>query len=253
MQDEEREAERRDRNRERASRWSRELAGADADEVLAWTWETFGDKAALFTSFQVGGMAIIDLAAEKELPFPIATLDTGRLPESTYEHWDRVRRRYGIQIRAILPDAQAVAKLLREQGPHSFRIDPDFRLECCRIRKVEPFRRAVSGHQAWLTGLRRDESSQRSDLRVVELDLANRPEGDLFKISPLVDWSFEDVWSYSRDRDVPIHPLYEEGYLSIGCEPCSRPARPTESPRDIRWWWESEGHRGLHLSSRRSA
>jgi phosphoadenylyl-sulfate reductase (thioredoxin) len=224
---------------------------ASAGEVLAWAAERFAGRLAIFTSFQAEGMVIVDLAQRLGLSVPILTLDTGRLPQETYDHWDRIRRHYGVEIRGIAPDAAEVAAMVRRHGPNHFRLSVENRLECCRVRKVAPFRRAVAGFDAWISGVRREQGESRRDAAVVEPDLANDPEGRLFKVSPLAIWTLREVWEYLRDHRVPTHPLYERGYHSIGCAPCSRPLRPGEDPRASRWWWERTEHRecGLHLAA----
>lgn len=233
----------------RVAHWRRETEGASPERILEWAYQRWGARLALFTSFQADGMVVIDLICRLGLPIPVLTLDTGRLPPETYEHWDRVSRHYGIQIEPVLPDPAAVAEMVRRDGPNLFRVAPELRRECCRVRKVEPFGGAVTRFAAWISGLRRSQSDTRSEIHAVELDRRNDPSGRLVRISPFVDWSLSQVWTYLRRHQVPTHPLYEKGYHSIGCAPCSRPLRPAEDARSTRWWWEGSEHRecGLHF------
>ena len=228
--------------------WRRELTGLTPEETIGWALSRWKDRLAIFTSFQADGMVLVDLVCRLRLPISILTLDTGRLPEETYDHWDRIRDHYSVEIEAVLPDSDELHTLLKERGPNSFRHDPQSRLDCCRVRKVNPFQREVQRFDAWLSGLRRDQSDSRRSITVVDPDLGNAPQGGLYKVSPLVQWTLDDVWRYLRDHDVPTHPLYEKGYHSIGCAPCSRPLRPAEDARSTRWWWEGAAHRecGLH-------
>ena len=233
-----------------AEDWARRFESAPPERLLAWAHERWGEELAIVTSFQASGMVLIDLAHRYHLPLRVLTLDTGRLPEETYTLIDRVRSRYRIEVEVVLPDHREVEELVRDGGPNLFLQSPEHRQRCCFVRKVAPFRRAVAGLQAWVSGLRRDEGGVRADVPKVELDAVNRPGGGLFKLNPLADWTEDQVWSYVRDHAVPYHALYDRGYRSIGCAPCTRPARPAEDARASRWWWEDGGHKecGLHLS-----
>ena len=232
-----------------------ELEGASARRVLVTALERFPSSLALFTSFQAEGMVLLDLVAKLGAEIPVLSLDTGRLPPETYDHIDRVRQHYGIEVELVFPDAVEVQEMVRRRGPNLFYASVDARLECCRVRKVEPLRRALGPYAAWITGLRRDQTQDRARIAKVALDPLNAPDRPLFKLSPLADWTHDDVWSYIREHRVPYHPLYDRGYLSIGCAPCTRPTRPAEDPRAGRWWWEQEGSRecGLHVLHRPAA
>lgn len=232
-----------------AAAWGHRLEAADAGEVIAWAAARWPGEVALFTSFQASGMVILDLAHRLAAGLRVLTLDTGRLPQETYDQIERVRRRYGVEVEVVSPDARAVEELVRRGGPNLFYRSLEDRRECCRVRKVEPLRRALAPFAAWMSGLRRDQGGERARVGKVELDRLNDPEGRLVKVSPLADWSDERVWRYLRDNRVPYHPLYDRGYRSIGCAPCTRPARPAEGPRAGRWWWEAGEVRecGLHV------
>jgi phosphoadenosine phosphosulfate reductase len=199
----------------------------------------------LACSFSIEDVVIIDMIKEIGLPIGIFALDTGRLNEETYEVADAITQRYGIPIDWYFPKHEAVEKLEREKGLYSFRESLDNRHECCRIRKVEPLGRALQGLAGWVTGLRREQSVTRTGLAPIELDEAN---GGIFKINPLLEWTEQQVLDYVRARSIPVSRLYDQGYRSIGCAPCTRPVAPGEHARAGRWWWEDPEHKecGLH-------
>jgi len=235
-----------------AEDWRAEAARLEplpAERVIAWAAERFGDGLVLSTSLQAGGLVILDLAHRLGIPLRVLTLDTGRLPEETHEHVERVRRHYGVDVEMVSPDASEVERMVRRAGPNLFRRSVEERRECCRVRKVEPLRRALAPFPAWLSGLRRNQSAARAGTPKVQVDLALDPAGRRLKINPLANWDEARLWAYVRDHGVPYHPLYDQGYLSIGCLPCTRPVRPAEEPRAARWWWEEDGPRecGLHI------
>jgi phosphoadenosine phosphosulfate reductase len=174
----------------------------------------------------------------------VFSIDTGRLHEETYELLERLQRRYQRRLRLVYPDAQALEALVARQGVNGFYESLSARLECCRIRKVEPFRRAIAGYPAWITGVRREQSSGRALGQAEEWDA----EHGLYKLSPLLEWSEADVWEYIRARRLPYNVLHDRQYPSIGCSPCTRAIQPGESRRAGRWWWEQSESRecGLH-------
>jgi phosphoadenosine phosphosulfate reductase len=234
--------------KEESLREARErLKGAGAAQVLAWADARFGERAGIASSFGVEDVVLIDLAAQHAPRLRVFTLDTGRLPPETYEVMEQVRRRYGISIESYFPDRAAVEKLEREKGFFSFKRSIEERKECCAIRKLEPLSRALTGRDAWVTGLRREQSPTRAAVETVEID-----ERGLFKLSPLADWSEAQIWKYARDRQVPLNALHAQGYPSIGCAPCTRPVAPGEDVRAGRWWWESPEHKECGLHGRRS-
>ena len=177
----------------------------------------------------------------------IFTLDTGRLHEETYEIMERVRSRYGLEVKSYFPNQKAVEKLEREKGFFSFRESLENRKECCSIRKVEPLNRALGELKAWTTGLRREQNITRADIPKVEQD-ANHPS--LVKINPICDWTLKEVENYIINHKVPVNALHEKNFLSIGCAPCTRAIQPGEDVRAGRWWWENPEHKecGLHRS-----
>ena len=207
---------------------------------------------ALASSFGAEDMVLVDLIARAHLPIEIFTIDTERLPRETHVLIDRTRHKYGIEIVVHAPQESAVGAYVSQFGRDGFYESVDARKACCAVRKVEPLRRALLGKRAWITGLRREQSEARADVRVKDFDAVH----DLWKFNPLADWSDENVWQYLKDFDVPYNTLHDRGYPSIGCEPCTRAVKPGEHPRAGRWWWEQDGVRkecGLHAIPVRTA
>jgi phosphoadenosine phosphosulfate reductase len=216
-------------------------------EILAYALAEFSPNLALSFS-GAEDVVLVDMAAKLGVPCAAFTLDTGRLHAETYQYLDVVRARYGIPIEVFFPQAEAVEKLVREKGLFSFYRDGH--KECCGIRKVEPLKRALANRAAWVTGQRRDQSpGTRAGIPVVQLDTAFATNGNtLVKFNPLANWTSREVWEYIRSEDVPYNPLHERGFVSIGCEPCSRSVLPGQHEREGRWWWEDETRKecGLH-------
>ena len=194
-------------------------------------------------------VVLIDMAVKSGAPFRVFSLDTGRLHPETYEFIEKVRAHYGIAIETFLPQADAVQALVKEKGLFSFYVDGH--KECCGIRKVEPLMRALAPLRAWMTGQRRDQSpGTRADVPVVQLDRTfGSEESPLVKFNPLSFWTSKQVWAYIREHDVPYNALHNRGFVSIGCQPCTRAINPGEHERAGRWWWEEETMRecGLHV------
>lgn len=224
------------------------LAKASPAEVAAWAADEFGADLVIASSFSLEDAVVVDLFARHLSPPRVFALDTGRLPEETYQAAETLAARYGLTIEWFFPRAEAVEALLRRKGAYSFRDSLENRHECCGLRKVEPLRRALVGRAAWATGLRRSQSVTRTDLPVVEWDATH----ELVKVNPLASWSREAVARYAADHQVPVHPLHRQGYPSIGCAPCTRAVQPGEDERAGRWWWERPEHKecGLHLAGR---
>ena len=210
------------------------LQGEPAERVIEWAMKTFGEKVALASSFQAEDMVILHMASRIGR-IRVFTLDTGRLPQETYELMDKVRELYGVEVEVYFPDTARLEAMVKKYGVNLFYRDPSLRRLCCDIRKVEPLRRALKDLRAWITGLRRDQWETRRTVSKVEVD---RIHGNILKVNPLADWTWEMVWDYIRKNDVPVNKLYSMGYTSIGCAPCTRPIRPGEHPRAGRWWWE---------------
>ena len=174
----------------------------------------------------------------------VFSIDTGRLHEETHALLERLQRRYQRRLRVVYPDAAQLERLTARHGVNGFYGSVEARLECCRVRKVEPFRRAVAGFPAWVTGVRREQSASRAHGRPIEWDA----EYGLYKVSPLLEWSEAQVWQYIRQRRLPYNALHDRQFPSIGCAPCTRAIQPGESRRAGRWWWEQSESRecGLH-------
>jgi phosphoadenosine phosphosulfate reductase len=223
-----------------------ELAGKSPAEVVKRVFSQFGARAAISFSGAEDVM-LIDLAAKSGYPFSVFSLDTGRLHAETYRFIERVRKHYGVDISVTAPDVVAVEDLVRKKGLFSFY--EDGHSECCGIRKVAPLRRILTRYAAWITGQRRDQSPTRADVPLVQLDTNQGSDGRILKVNPLAEQSLSDVWTYLRDEQVPYNPLHDQGFVSVGCEPCTRPPRPGEHERAGRWWWEDSTKRecGLHL------
>ena len=197
------------------------------------------------SSLAAEDMVLTDLILKAGLPIGIFSLETGRLHKETLGMVERVQERYGYEIALYRPVQAAVDAYVEKKGVNAFYDSVELRKECCNIRKVEPLGRAQSGKKAWVTGQRRAQAATRSDLSVQEYDGSHSME----KFNPLADWSEQEVWDYIRANDVPYNPLHDQGYPSIGCEPCTRAIQPGEDVRAGRWWWENPDSKecGLHL------
>ena len=231
-----------------AGELSVEFEGEEPQALLEWALERFSPRIALSTAFQIDGVALIDMAYEIDPTMKIFSVDTGRLPEETFELIERLRDRYpGLSLELISPDAGAVGRMVAKHGPNLFYKQVEHRLLCCQIRKVVPLTRHLAGLDAWITGLRRDQWATRTNIRKVEID---HDHGAIVKLNPLAEWTEEEVWDYVREREVPYHPLYDQGYTSIGCAPCTRPIKQGEAGRAGRWWWETNAPKecGIHCS-----
>jgi phosphoadenosine phosphosulfate reductase len=213
--------------------------------LIAWALARWDSRVALATSFQAESMVILDMAWRMRRDVRVFTIDTGRLPQETYDIMERVRARYNIEIEVFCPDATQVEAMVRAHGPNLFYSSIAARQLCCQTRKVAPLHRALHGLDAWMTGLRRDQGSSRARIRKIAID---HDHGGLAKLNPLADLTDEQVWHYIRTHDVPSHPLYRQGYTSIGCAPCTRPTHESDPQRAGRWWWEQNGVKecGLH-------
>ncbi|HUO44591.1 MAG TPA: phosphoadenylyl-sulfate reductase [Burkholderiales bacterium] len=200
--------------------------------------------AAFASSLSVEDMVITDVILDCGLDIEIFTLDTERLHQDTLDVIGAIERRYDRSIRVIRPDPRAVAEYVDSHGLDAFYQSVELRQRCCNIRKVEPLKRALAGKKAWLTGQRRAQSVTRAALPEQEHDAAHGIE----KFNPLADWSEDEVWTYVRAREVPYNRLYDQGYRSIGCAPCTRPVTAGEDVRAGRWWWEQPGSRECGLN-----
>jgi phosphoadenosine phosphosulfate reductase len=222
---------------------------ADAEALIAETVRTH-NPTTLACSFGAEDMVLLDLVARRKYPVAVFTLDTGRLPQETYDLMQTVRAHYpGVAVEVFFPNAASVEAYVRDHGINGFYDAVALRERCCAVRKLEPLKRALAGKKSWITGLRREQSVTRRAVAPIEWDAAN----GLHKVSPLAEWSNDDVWSYLRRFDVPINALHRQGYPSIGCAPCTRAVEPHEDPRAGRWWWENADTRECGLHPRQKA
>jgi thioredoxin-dependent adenylylsulfate APS reductase len=223
-----------------AERWS-------AREILTWGVRNFAPDLSLSCSFGAReGMVLLDML-HAIAPRPrVFTLDTGRIPQATYDLMDRVRDRYDIEVEVVFPRSEDVEQMVRGHGLNLFYESIEKRQLCCRIRKVEPLRRYLAGVDAWISGLRREQNVTRSDVAKIEIDESH---GGIVKLNPLADWTQEQVADYVHENNVAVNRLHGEGYPSVGCAPCSRAVAAGEDPRSGRWWWENPETRecGIHV------
>lgn len=197
------------------------------------------------SSLAAEDMVLTDLILRNKLKIAIFSLETGRLHKETLHMLDRIKETYSYEVKLYQPEIEAVDNYVKLHGLNAFYDSVEMRKECCRIRKVEPLNRALSGNKAWITGQRRAQSATRAELAVQEDDAAHAMQ----KFNPLTDWSEDDVWHYIRSHNVPYNSLHDKGYPSIGCEPCTRAIQPGEDVRAGRWWWENPESKecGLHV------
>ncbi len=213
-------------------------------EVLALVAGKFSGKIVFTTSFGYEDQVISDMIFGQKLPVKMVTLDTGRMFEETYKTWQRTLDKYQLPIIPYFPDTYDVEKLLREKGALSFYESLENRKECCFIRKVKPLKRALEGFSCWITGLRALQSEVRSGLDYFMWDESNQ----IIKYNPLLEWSLDELIKYIHQNNVPYNALHDKGFVSIGCEPCTRAIKPGEDFRAGRWWWEQNSGKecGLH-------
>jgi phosphoadenosine phosphosulfate reductase len=224
-----------------------ETKAAQVREALSVAVKEYG-RVVYANSLGAEAMVLTDIICNSVPEIDIVSIDTGRLHEETYELLAKLQHRYNKRIRVIYPDGQDVSDLVTRQGINGFFDSPEARGACCGVRKVVPFQKFVAGYAAWVTGVRREQSKTRAEGELIEWDAQN----GLHKISPMLDWSEEQVWAYIHARQLPFNSLHEKGYPSIGCAPCTRAIKPGEPQRAGRWWWEQPEHRecGLHPRAR---
>jgi len=212
-------------------------------EGLEYINEKYNNMAVFSSSFGQEDQVIFDSIAKNNLDIRIFTLDTGRLFQETYELMDNTKSRYNRSFETYFPDATKVENLVKEKGFNSFYFSVENRKECCFIRKIIPLKRALEGAKVWITGVRAEQSENRADMQMVEWDEGNK----VIKYNPLLHWSYDDVLNYIDLNQVPDNVLHKKGFISIGCQSCTRAISPGEHPRAGRWWWEaSQKECGLH-------
>lgn len=222
---------------------------ASPEEILEYAIAEHDNIAISFSGAE--DVVLVDMAAKIKPGVNVFCLDTGRLHAETYQFIDRVRKHYDIQLDILFPESAAVEKLVAEKGLFSF--FEDNHQECCGIRKVGPLRKKLLSVDAWVTGQRKDQSpGTRAAIPVIQNDrVFARPGESLTKFNPLVNWTSQQVWDYIRANNVPYNDLHDHGYVSIGCEPCTRPTGPGQHEREGRWWWEEATKKecGLHATN----
>jgi phosphoadenosine phosphosulfate reductase len=221
------------------------LLPLDLDHRLTLVRELIPGRIVFTTSFGVEDQLITHSIFTQGLDIDVATIDTGRLFPQTYELWERTEARYARRIRAVYPQAQPLEALVEEQGVNGFYKSVEARKACCGVRKVEPLSRLLAGVSAWVTGLRADQSTARAAAPVIAFD----PGHKVLKINPLVDYSRDAIVAATQEFSVPVNELHAQGFLSIGCAPCTRAIQPGEDERAGRWWWEQDDKKecGLHV------
>lgn len=217
-----------------------------AQDALKWASDNLHPRIAKASSFGAEDAAITDMMIKVNPEFRFFTLDTGRLPQATYDIMDDVRKKYGIKFEVLFPDTIEVQQMVREKGMNLFYDSVENRKLCCEIRKVHPTNKMLKTLDGWITGLRRDQTSNRNEAKMFEIDTQH---DDILKINPIINWTWDQVWDYIKENNVPYNKLLDKGYPSIGCEPCTRAIKDGEDLRAGRWWWENEGHKecGLHI------
>jgi phosphoadenosine phosphosulfate reductase len=222
---------------------SRKLDQLSPGEGLALLSDLFPGKVVFSSSLGQEDQVITHLIASNKLPIQIFSLDTGRLFPETLDLLEITENHYGIKIKVYYPERESVENLVTEIGINGFYHSVTNRKSCCSVRKVEPLKRALLTNSVWVTGLRAEQSPNRSEMQKIEWDETNQ----IFKYNPILDWSFASMIEYIKDNKIPYNPLHEKGFVSIGCAPCTRAIQPGEDIRAGRWWWEeSKKECGLH-------
>ncbi len=224
--------------------WNKQLEQASAEDIIAFFTSRFREKIALSSSMGLEDQVLTSMLVAQSPETEIFTLDTARLFPETYDLIDLTSKKYKKHIKVFFPDPAEVEEMVAERGINLFYDSIGNRKLCCGIRKIKPLRRALKDLDAWITGLRRDQSVTRTEMNIVEWDGNN----GLVKVNPLINWTEEDVWKYVNDNNIPFNKLHKNGFASIGCQPCTRAIMPNEDVRAGRWWWENPETKecGLH-------
>jgi len=235
------------------------LESKTAQEILRHTLDKYQEKVALASSFGAEDVVLIDMLLKINPQARIFTLDTGRLPQETYDVMDEIKEKYKINIEVYFPDTKSVEDMMCKYGFNLFYKSVELRQLCCKVRKVEPLNRALRNLDAWICGLRREQAVTRTEIKKIEIwsrgfSPVDEPKGStpgstpIIKINPLADWTDKQVWDYIKENNVPYNTLHDKGYPSIGCAPCTRAIKPGEDVRAGRWWWETPEKKecGLH-------
>ncbi len=233
---------------DKADSYHERLSGMGAQEILSSVVGMHPGKVVFSTSLGAEDQVITHMISSLRLDVSIFTLDTGRMFPETYDVLAKTGARYGINIQVFFPDADNVEKMVNSRGINLFYESIENRKLCCNIRKIEPLKRALKGYEVWITGLRREQSPTRNNMKFAEWDQGN----GIIKLNPLLEWTEQDVWTFIGDNKVPYNTLHDKGFPSIGCQPCTRAVMPGEDIRSGRWWWEHPETKecGLHLLGR---
>lgn len=214
-------------------------------EKLVAASRLYTDKVVFSTSFSIEDQVITHIIATQHLNIKIFTLDTGRLFTETYQTWQDTIKKYNIEIIPYYPDSKKIEEFIHNYGPNPFYNSKELRLECCYLRKIEPLNRALKGQELWISGLRKSQSHDRGDKNDFEID----NERTILKFYPILNLTDKQLWDFIKKHDIPYNPLYEQGFTSIGCAPCTSIPTDKNDPRSGRWWWEKDSNKecGLHL------
>ena len=217
-------------------------------EVLKWSLDNLHPRMAMASSFGAEDVVVIDMMMKINPKARIFTLDTGRLNQETYDVMDEIRKKYDINIEVMFPDQNEVEQMVRVNGLNLFYHSTGNRKLCCGIRKVHPLNRMLSTLDGWITGLRADQTEVRLKANKIEID---EQHNGIIKINPIIEWTWEQTWDYIKKNNIPYNKLHDNGFPSIGCEPCTRAIKPGEPLRAGRWWWESDSQKecGLHADN----
>jgi phosphoadenosine phosphosulfate reductase len=235
-------------SKERAESLLSLVKALSAEEIFNAAYDEFNGKIRFASSMGAEDQVLTHMLAQVSPALSIFTLDTGRMFYETYELIEKTEARYGIKIEIYFPDTQSVEEMVNEKGINLFYQSIENRKQCCGIRKIEPLQRALRGLDAWVTGLRRAQSTTRKDMMPVEWDEGNK----LIKVNPLYNWSEEQVWEYIKANKIPYNTLHDKGFPSIGCQPCTRAIQPGEDLRNGRWWWENPETKECGLHARKT-
>lgn len=223
----------------------RQLEDKPLEDQLKLIASAFPAEVIFTTSFGIEDQVLTHIILENNIPIKIATLDTGRLFPETYKVFNETLKKYNKVIHVYFPDHELVEKMVSQKGPFSFYYSRENRIECCQLRKVVPLNRALQGMKIWISGIRSSQSENRSNMDWLEYD----EDRNIIKMYPLFTWSFDEVKEFIRQNLIPYNVLHDKGFVSIGCEPCTRAVEPGENFRAGRWWWETDGLRecGCHI------
>jgi phosphoadenosine phosphosulfate reductase len=231
-----------------AGELSVQFEGEEPEDVIEWALERFSPRIGISTAFQRDGIALIDMAYAIDPTVQVFSVDTGRLPDATHELIADLRDFYpGLNLTLLEPHPVYVEEMTGKHGEHLYYESVEKRMLCCNVRKVMPLTKHLASLDAWITSLRRDQWATRTNIRKVEID---HDHGAIVKLNPFAEWTEEETRDYIEERGLPTNRLYDEGYTSIGCDPCTRAIKPGEESRAGRWWWESNAPKecGIHCA-----